>query len=840
MNHDDRLGPYRLLRRLGEGGMGVVHLALDSQGRQVAVKVLRAEVTGDDVARRRLAREVETMRRVRSSHIAEVLDADVTGSRPYIVTRYVPGRPLDDTVKQDGPLDVGALLRLASGVAEALAAVHAAGVIHRDLKPGNVLMLDGEPVLIDFGIAQAVDATRLTQTGMFIGTPGYLAPEIIEGHEAGPEVDVHAWAGTMLYAATGAPPFGKGTLEMVFYNITAGRANVEAAPAVIRPLLRAAFNRDPAKRPGAAELATQLSRLVPPRTPQGRPGVPDDIRTVPDMSGAPVTGTSLSHPGPLRAEPPGAGLSPSADPRPDPRLGTVPPGSHPGASSGSRAGTAAPEAPPGAAAASGARPGAVPPEPALGTPTPYAGFPGVVPAESRPGAAAPGPRHGTGEARPGDEFVSLLGDAPQSPAAGDPWPTVRVTGEELRKAGIAFERAPGTSGAAGQAEGEVPTRYAPPAGSRPWEGGRPAPLDQGEVPTRRVRPDELGEIDAKAKIYRADPGAQPGAAGLPGAAPLPGSHGSRHPSDAHGVSGAHGGPGAQGSHGAASPVAPGSRGSSGLPGPVAPGGPASSGFPAQGGHGGRPYHHALFDQSSEIFEQTPHIRHSAQPAPPYVPTVHLPPEATPDFGRRGVEADGTPRSAVYAVAGVLALIIAVGAAVALPVVVAVLVIPATVLLRAADIAQPALATRRRAEAAAGDVLRVLGYPGALLKSVGVTLALVPYALILGVPVTLVLTFLVDSIPPGTALSWGVAVSLWIICAGPGVEGPGRQMGRTLAAAFPARGAVTALTWILGVVAVLAALYAAGTLVMPLGDAVWSPVDVDTWLRRLEELRNNTG
>ena len=184
MNQDDRLGPYRLIRRLGEGGMGVVHLAVDPQGRQVAVKVLRSEVAGDDVARRRLSREVETMRRVRSRYIAEVLDADVTGSRPYIVTRYVPGRPLDEVVKQDGPLGADALVRVAYGVAEALVAVHAAGVIHRDLKPGNVLMMDGDPVLIDFGIAQAVDATRLTQTGMFIGTPGYLAPEIIEGGEA--------------------------------------------------------------------------------------------------------------------------------------------------------------------------------------------------------------------------------------------------------------------------------------------------------------------------------------------------------------------------------------------------------------------------------------------------------------------------------------------------------------------------------------------------------------------------------------------------------------------------------------------------------------------------------
>ncbi|PZG09966.1 serine/threonine-protein kinase, partial [Nonomuraea aridisoli] len=281
--NDDRLGPYRLLRRLGEGGMGVVHLAVDPQGRQVAVKVLRGEVAGDEVARRRLSREVETMQRVRSSYIAEVLDADVTGHRPYIVTRYVPGRPLDEIVKDDGPLDLPALVKVAHGVASALAAVHSVGVIHRDLKPGNVLILDGEPVLIDFGIAQAVDATRLTQTGMFIGTPGYLAPEIIEGHEAGPEVDVHAWAGTLLFAASGQPPFGKGTLEMVFYNITAGKADIGAAPAELQPLLKAAFQRNPAKRPKAAELAEQTARMLPARPP----GRAEEITTVPARTDPP-------------------------------------------------------------------------------------------------------------------------------------------------------------------------------------------------------------------------------------------------------------------------------------------------------------------------------------------------------------------------------------------------------------------------------------------------------------------------------------------------------------------------------------------------------------------------
>ncbi|MFC7648165.1 serine/threonine-protein kinase [Streptosporangium lutulentum] len=274
------VGPLPVATAAGRGGMGVVHLAVDPQGRQVAVKVLRSEVAGDDVARRRLSREVETMRRVRSEYIAEVLDADVTGHRPYIVTRYIAGPPLDEVVKRDGPMELPALLKIAHGVASALAAVHSVGVIHRDLKPGNVLILDGQPVLIDFGIAQAVDATRLTQTGMFIGTPGYLAPEIIEGHEAGPEVDVHAWAGTLVFAATGQPPFGKGTLEMIFYNITAGKANVDAVPRALQPVLRAALQRDPAKRPKAAELVAQVARLLP---GTGRVKMPDEISTLPHL-----------------------------------------------------------------------------------------------------------------------------------------------------------------------------------------------------------------------------------------------------------------------------------------------------------------------------------------------------------------------------------------------------------------------------------------------------------------------------------------------------------------------------------------------------------------------------
>ena len=197
----ERLGPYRLVRRLGEGGMGVVYLASDASGVQVALKALHPGLAQESNARRRMSREVETMRRVRSRYVAEVLDADLDGDPPYIVTRYVPGLSLDEVVDSAGPLTGPALGRLAYGLAEALSAVHAAGVVHRDLKPGNVMIADGEPVVIDFGIAHLPETTRLTLTGMFMGTPGYLAPEVIEGKESGPASDVHSWAATVAFAA---------------------------------------------------------------------------------------------------------------------------------------------------------------------------------------------------------------------------------------------------------------------------------------------------------------------------------------------------------------------------------------------------------------------------------------------------------------------------------------------------------------------------------------------------------------------------------------------------------------------------------------------------------------
>ncbi|MDH2427660.1 serine/threonine-protein kinase [Sphaerisporangium sp. TRM90804] len=312
------LGPYRLLRRLGEGGMGVVHLGLDEEGREVAVKVLHRHVAADLKARDRLTREVETMRRVRSPRVAQVLDAKLTGSTPYIVTRFAPGRTLEETVLTDGPLPANDVIRLVRGLSEALIAIHAADVVHRDLKPANVMIVDGDPLVIDFGIAHLVNATRLTQTGMFVGTPGYLAPEIIRDEEITQAADVHALAATVFFGATGKPPFGTGSFEMVCYNIMEGRASIDKAPAWLRPWLRAALNVNPGARPNAQGLlamargldASVTSQLPPPPNqggqtrrldaPHGNGRVPDGTR-----AGAGDSGPDRTHVLNGAAAPPG-------------------------------------------------------------------------------------------------------------------------------------------------------------------------------------------------------------------------------------------------------------------------------------------------------------------------------------------------------------------------------------------------------------------------------------------------------------------------------------------------------------------------------------------------------
>jgi predicted Ser/Thr protein kinase len=311
-----KIGPYRVIEKIGEGGMGVVYLGGDAEGRRVAIKLLGPAVASDPSARQRLAREVETMRRVRNRYVAEVLDADVQGPSPYVVTRYVPGRTLEDTVRERGPLRGMALDALAEGLAEALAAIHAAGVVHRDLKPGNVMLDSGQPVIIDFGIAHIQDSTRLTKTGLVMGTPGYLAPEVIEGASSSGASDVHSWGATVAYAATGRQPFGSGTYQTIFFRVLEGKPDVVGIPPPLLPFVTAALSTDPKARPSARWLAGQL-------------GMPGSAQLLLPGSAATRLDPALTRfdSSPTRFEPPSAGMNypstrmmpPSAGPLLSPR-----------------------------------------------------------------------------------------------------------------------------------------------------------------------------------------------------------------------------------------------------------------------------------------------------------------------------------------------------------------------------------------------------------------------------------------------------------------------------------------------------------------------------------------
>ena len=256
------VGPYRLLQQLGEGGMGVVHLALDRNGRAVAIKVLRPHIAHDPDARARLSREVETLGRIEDPRVASVIDADIEGDQPFIVTRYVPGPTLDDVVEERGPLPREHLHRLGNGLAEALHVIHDAGVIHRDLKPGNVLLLDGDPILIDFGIAHVGDDVRLTMAGMVMGTPGYLSPEIVEGAPVSEATDWWGWAATLAYAASGTPPFGTGPMEAVIARVARGEADLSRVDPALAPLLSAALSPEPEERPGSHVVVGALERYA--------------------------------------------------------------------------------------------------------------------------------------------------------------------------------------------------------------------------------------------------------------------------------------------------------------------------------------------------------------------------------------------------------------------------------------------------------------------------------------------------------------------------------------------------------------------------------------------------
>ena len=221
LTRDDpaEIGGYRLRARLGAGGMGRVYLASTPGGRRVALKVVRPELGDDADFRARFRQEIEAAQRVRGLYTAELLNADPAATPPWLVTAYVPGPSLQQAVADHGPMPPETVILLMAGVAEALQAIHSAGVVHRDLKPSNVLLAPDGPRVIDFGIARAAEATNLTQSGMAVGSPQFMAPEQIRGLAITPAIDVFALGAVAAFALLGLPPFGEGQVAALMYRV---------------------------------------------------------------------------------------------------------------------------------------------------------------------------------------------------------------------------------------------------------------------------------------------------------------------------------------------------------------------------------------------------------------------------------------------------------------------------------------------------------------------------------------------------------------------------------------------------------------------------------------------
>ncbi|MFE0380681.1 PQQ-binding-like beta-propeller repeat protein [Streptomyces inhibens] len=252
------IGPYRVIRELGAGGMGRVHLAASRSGRAVALKVVPPQLAPPPDFRRRFKAEVDAARAVSGAFTAPVVDADPEGPQPWLATAYIPGPSLTDAIEAHGPMPEVTLRVLGGGLAEALAAIHRAGLIHRDLKPSNILLaLDG-PRVIDFGISRAVDGTVLTAEGQIIGSPGFMSPEQSTGAELTSAGDVFALGAVLAFAATGTPPFGTGAVHALLYRATHEAPQLDGVPPALLGIVAACLEKDPARRPPVAQLQEWL------------------------------------------------------------------------------------------------------------------------------------------------------------------------------------------------------------------------------------------------------------------------------------------------------------------------------------------------------------------------------------------------------------------------------------------------------------------------------------------------------------------------------------------------------------------------------------------------------
>lgn len=484
------LGGYRLIEELGSGGMGVVYLGVDGGNNPVAVKVLHPHIASDETARKRLAREVRTLRRIRHPRIAEVLDAELDSAQPFIITEFVDGQTLSDDVRDNGPFAEDELVHFGHALLDALGAVHDSGVIHRDLKPANVMIMDGEPMVIDFGIAQVADEVRVTATGLVMGTPGYLSPEIADGKSSSEKTDWWGWAATMAFAATGRNPYGAGPLEAVLGRVALGKFDLADTPRNFVPLLKACLDPKPERRPSGQMILDALVDIESGRMPQLGSGSAAGVQRTAVMpavdesrSGAPGGGDSADGRGALR------GGYPGQDPHGGAAVGGAAVGGAAvgGAMAGGIAGggAAAGNGPVGPRGGQGMMPGrGYAPAQSPGT-TNFAGQSGSsVPGQPHPGQMAQGQRFAQGPP---------AGQAPMRPTSlhqghpgsGQPGPNAQggmmrqATAGPVRNPNGAIQAAPGSalSGADLGSRGYGP---GDPAGGG-WQGQPGGPAGRGPI-----------------------------------------------------------------------------------------------------------------------------------------------------------------------------------------------------------------------------------------------------------------------------------------------------------------------------------------------------------------------
>ncbi|HEX7163048.1 MAG TPA: protein kinase [Trebonia sp.] len=307
-NDPRMIGEFRLHARLGAGGMGQVYLGFSPAGRAVAIKVIHSQFAADPEFLRRFSHEVTAARAVGGMYTAPVVDSSVSDRSPWLATAYVPGPPLSAVVARLGELPEAAVWRLAAGLAEALRAVHAAGVIHRDLKPANVLLADDGPHVIDFGISRPFHGTQLTSAGMVIGTPGYMSPEQAKTGPAGPASDMFSLGCVLAYAVTGNPPFAGDNPASVLYRIVSAEPDLNAVPPKLRQVIEACLKKDPAQRPGPAQLIGMITALGPEAQASLGSFWPEKVARVIAAERSSQTPAGLTPPGPV----PAAGMGSAA------------------------------------------------------------------------------------------------------------------------------------------------------------------------------------------------------------------------------------------------------------------------------------------------------------------------------------------------------------------------------------------------------------------------------------------------------------------------------------------------------------------------------------------------